>query len=95
MRLVYLPSCRGGLRWWRHYYERIFPEGAANARDRMLATEHLLLDNPYIGRPTHRPEVRRLAIPRTPFFLVYRVTAERIEIIRVLDSRSYDSMFLD
>jgi plasmid stabilization system protein ParE len=95
MRLVYLASCRRGLLWWRHYYERAFPEGAANARARIIATERLLLDNPYIGRPTHRPGVRRLALPRTPFFLIYRVTPERIEIIRVIDSRSYDSMLLD
>jgi len=31
--------------------------------------------------------VRRLVIPRTPFSLVYRVTAERIEILEVRDDR--------
>jgi plasmid stabilization system protein ParE len=95
MQLVYLPSCRRGLLWLRHYYERVFPEGAANAHSRILATERLLLDNPYIGRATHRPGVRRIAIARTPFLLVYRPTAERIEIMRVIDSRSYESMLLD
>jgi plasmid stabilization system protein ParE len=95
MRLVYLPSCRRDLLWLRHYYERVFPEGAAGARRRIAAAERVILDNPYIGRPTQHPGVRRLAIARTPFFVVYRVAAERIEVLRIIDSRSFDSMLDD
>ena len=71
--LVYLPSTRGDLLWLRHYYTRVFPEGAAAARARMRAMERLILDNPHAGRPTHRAGVRRLPIARTPFFVLYRV----------------------
>ena len=95
MRLAYLPTCRRDLLWLRHYYERVFPEGAAKARGRIEAAERLLLDNPHVGRPTHRPGVRRLAIRRTPFFFVYRVSADRIEILRVIDSRSFSSMLVE
>jgi plasmid stabilization system protein ParE len=95
MRLVYLPSARSDLRWLRHYYVRVFPEGAATARAHILATERLILDNPHIGRPTHRPEVRRLQVARTPFFLLYRVAADRIEVLRLIDSRSFDSLLGD
>jgi toxin ParE1/3/4 len=95
MRLVYLPSTRGDLRWLRHYYARVFPEGAAAARAHVLAVERLILDNPHIGRPTHSPEVRRLQIARTPFFLLYRVVADRIEVLRVIDGRSFDSLLGD
>ena len=79
MQLVYLPSAVGDLLWLRHYYTRVFPEGAAAARARVLAMERLILDNPHIGRPTHRG-VRRLQITRTPFFVLYRVAPDRIEI---------------
>lgn len=92
MRLVYLPGSARDLLWLRHYYSRVFPEGAAAARKRILAAERLLLDNPYAGRPCGGLGVRRLPVPRTPFLLLYRVTAERIEVLRVIDGRSFDSM---
>jgi plasmid stabilization system protein ParE len=95
MRMVYLPSCRRDLAWWRHYYSRNFPEGAGKARERILAIERLLLDHPRAGRPAHRADVRRLAVPRTPFVAVYRPRAERVEILRLIDSRSFDSLLDD
>lgn len=95
VRLVYPPSAVRDLLWLRHYYERVFPEGAAAARDRVHKVEGLLLDNPYLGRPTHRPDVRRLRIPRTPFSFVYRPTAERIEVLRVIDGRAFDALIDD
>ena len=94
MRLVYLPAAVRDLLWLRHYYERVFPEGAAGAagaRARIRAMERLLRDNPHAGRPTHREGVRRLTIRRTPFFVVYRPTPERIEILRVFDGRAFDA----
>ena len=92
MRIVYLRSATGDLLWLRTYYERVFPEGAAKAREAVRRMEGLVLDNPFIGTATHRPEVRRLRIARTPFFVLYRPTPERIEVLRVIDSRSLDSM---
>jgi toxin ParE1/3/4 len=95
LRLVYLPSTRGDLLWLRHYYARVFPEGAAGARARVQAMERLLRDNPHAGRPAHRAGVRRLPIARTPFFLLYRVTPERIEVLRVIDGRAFDGLAED
>jgi plasmid stabilization system protein ParE len=95
MRIVYLASCTRDLAWWRHYYSRVFPEGAAGARDRILANERLLLDHPHAGRPTHRPDVRRLAIPRTPFVVFYRLRDQQIEVLRLIDARAFDSMLED
>lgn len=92
MRIVYLSSATGDLRWLRSYYGRVFPEGATKAREAVRGMERLVLDNPFIGTATHRPEVRRLRIARTPFFVLYRPTPERIEILRVIDGRSLDSM---
>ncbi|MFP4359386.1 MAG: hypothetical protein ACLFTG_01735 [Alphaproteobacteria bacterium] len=49
--------------------------------------ERLLREHPQAGRPTTVTGVRRLVIPRTPFSLLYRVTAERIQILEVRDDR--------
>ena len=92
MRVVYLRSAAADLRWLRSYYGRVFPDGAPKARVAVRRMEGLVLDNPFIGTATHRPEVRRLRIARTPFFVLYRPTPERIEILRVIDSRSLGSM---
>ena len=95
MRIVYLGSAATDLVWFRTYYDRVFPDGAANAREAVRRMETLLRDNPHVGRRTHRPDVRRLRILRTPFFVIYRPTAERIETLRVIDSRSFDGMVFD
>ena len=92
MRLAYLRTALHDLVWMRAYHERTFPEGAAGARISALRMETLVMDNPFVGRPTHRPEVKKLPITRTPFFVLYRPTAERIEILRVIDGRSLDGM---
>ncbi|WP_299822891.1 type II toxin-antitoxin system RelE/ParE family toxin [uncultured Jannaschia sp.] len=92
MKLVYLRTALRDLLWVRAYYERVFREGAAGARQSVRRMETLVMDNPFVGRPTHRPEVKKLLITRTPFFVLYRPTAERIEILRVIDGRSLDGM---
>jgi toxin ParE1/3/4 len=95
MRVVYLASAARDMQWLRHYYQRVFPAGAANAAWRIRATERLILDHPYAGRPTGRPDVRRVIVARTPFFLLYRLRDDRIEILRVVDSRSFDPLLGD
>lgn len=34
-------------------------------------------------------------VSRTPFFYVYQVIDGRVEVLRIPDSRSFDSMLLD
>ena len=87
MQIVYLPSTRAGLAWLRRYYVTVFPAGSARAKRQFHAVERLLHEHPEAGHPTTVAGVRRLVIPRTPFSLVYRVTAERIEILEVRDDR--------
>ena len=70
MRIVYLRSAAGDLLWLRSYYERVFPEGAAKAREGVRRMEDLVAGNPFVGTVTHRAEVRRLRIARTPFFVL-------------------------
>jgi plasmid stabilization system protein ParE len=95
MRLVWAPGALRDLLWFRHYYERVFLEGTAGARDRLRSAERLLLDNPHLGRPLHRPGIRRLTLARTPFFLVYRISPHRIEVLRLIDGRAFDVLLDD
>jgi hypothetical protein len=61
----------------------------------LRSAERLLLDNPHIGRPLHRPGIRRLTLSRTPFFLVYRVTERQIEILRLIGGCAFDTLLDD
>jgi len=88
MRIVYLPSTRPDLLWFRQYYQVVFTEGDAQARVHFHAMQRLLISNPYIGRKVDgQQNVRELQIARTPFSVIYRVTTNQIEVLRVWDSR--------
>lgn len=88
MRIVYLPSTTRDLAWFRHYYTSVFPEGETRAKQQFGNIVHALSANPYLGHPFESDAViRELHIPRTPFTLYYRVTEERIEVLRLWDER--------
>lgn len=88
MRIVFLADAAQDIRWFRFYYQSVFPEGSAKARAHLRAIQQTLAANPYAGHPsdTHKG-VRELTVPRTPFVLIYRVTPTQIEILRLWDSR--------
>lgn len=44
----------------------------------------VLLDHPHIGRKGRQPNTRELVISDTPFIAVYRLQANRIEVLRIL-----------
>jgi hypothetical protein len=85
--IVHLPRTRAVLAWLRRDYATVFPAGSAAAMQQFHMMERLLREHPQAGHPTTVAGVRRLVIPRTPFSLGYRVTAERIEILEVRDDR--------
>ncbi|RKF16777.1 type II toxin-antitoxin system RelE/ParE family toxin [Roseovarius spongiae] len=87
MRIVFLPTTAADLSWFRTYYARVFPEGAARAKHQLRNLCHLLEANPYAGHPGQLDGIRELHIPRTPFTLIYRVTARHIEVLRLWDER--------
>lgn len=43
-----------------------------------------LLDHPRLGRLGSLPSTRELVVPRTRYFLVYRVTDGVVEVLRVM-----------
>ena len=88
MRFVYLESAAQDIAWFRYYYRSVFPAGSENARINLRAIQALVAANPYIGHPSEgRPNIREFAVKKTPFILIYRVTSEQIEVLRLWDSR--------
>jgi plasmid stabilization system protein ParE len=49
----------------------------------LYCVEHLLAENPKLGRPGRVPGTRELIIPDTPYIVPYRVRQSKIEIVRV------------
>jgi plasmid stabilization system protein ParE len=88
MRLVYLASANDDLAWFQEYYGKIFRAGAERAIGHYVRAIATLSDHPYIGRPVDETGLRSYSIPRLPFAIIYRVTKENIEVVRVWDQRS-------
>lgn len=91
MKLRYLPEARRDAVWWRIYFKRSFPQGAGKAAQYLRVSEQVLKDNPQIGVKLDIRDLRKLSIPRTPFALIYRLTDDAIEIVRLYDMRQQGS----
>jgi toxin ParE1/3/4 len=63
------------------YVEARSPQ-AVHLRDRIVALVMLLREQPYAGRMTTRPNVRRIPTNPYPYLIDYRVTANDIIIMR-------------
>jgi plasmid stabilization system protein ParE len=87
LELVFLPSARLDLQWFRIYYTVHFPEGMAKANNRFDACLKLLCDHPMMGRAAGRLPRRRFSVPDTPYTIVYQQQRNSLEIVRVLDQR--------
>jgi toxin ParE1/3/4 len=60
------------------------PMKAITQGDRIAEQIDILQQHPQIGRPGRKQGTRELVISRTPFIVVYRIKAKRIELLRVL-----------
>ena len=88
MKLVFLPSTRSDLVWMRTYYTHIFPDGARRAAEQYARAAGILRDNPMVGHSMEDvTNVREFSIPRTPFSFIYRISDDRIEVLRIWDQR--------
>ena len=84
MNIVWSPEAIQDLISLRAYIAEESPAGARRIVSRILHdVEHLLPDNPHMGRPGRVPGTRELVIPRTPYIVPYRVQRGTIEILRV------------
>lgn len=84
MTIIWSPETIQDLMSLRAYIAEQSPAGARRVVLRILHNvEHLLPDNPHIGRPGRVPGTRELVIAQTPYIVPYRVLGEAIQILRV------------
>ncbi len=87
MNIIWSPEAIEDLISLRAYIAEQSPAGARRIVLRILhVVEHLLPDNPHIGRPGRVPGTRELVIPRTPYIVPYRVQRGAVQILRVYHS---------
>lgn len=60
------------------------PMAAVSQGDRIAEQVEILKQHPQMGRPGRKQGTRELVISRTPFIVVYRIKAKRIELLRLL-----------
>jgi toxin ParE1/3/4 len=84
MNIVWSPEAIQDLISLRAYIAEDSPAGARRIVARILHdVEHLLPDNPQMGRPGRVPGTRELVIPQTPYIVPYRVQRATLQILRV------------
>jgi toxin ParE1/3/4 len=84
MNVIWSPEAIQDLISLRAYIAEDSPTAARRIVLRILHDiEHLLPDNPHIGRAGRVPGTRELVIPRTPYILPYRMQGGSIQILRV------------
>jgi len=87
MNIIWSPEAIQDLISLRAYIAEDSPAGARRIVLRILHdVEHLLPDNPSMGRPGRVPGTRELVIPQTPYIVPYRMQREAIQILRVYHS---------
>lgn len=87
--LIFLPPSKRDLRWFHEYYRRVFPEGKRKADAAFRALRQHLRENPEIG---HASDIvagaLEFPLTRTPFTVLYRVTASEVQVLRIYDQRN-------
>lgn len=92
------------VKWLRHalanleqeadYLAQDNPQAAAALVVEADASTRCLAQHPDIGRPGRVPGTRELVLPHFPYIIPYRVTAQRVEILRVFHtSRKWPAGF--
>ena len=88
MNLVFLNSATFDLDWIQEYYGNVFPDGAQLAEQKFASAFDLVLEYPNSGYlQSEFKNLRVYKVPKTPFSIVYRVSENAIEILRIIDSR--------
>jgi toxin ParE1/3/4 len=84
VRVRWLDQAVEDLKSVRTYTARDNPSAAVDIAQRIRDAVRILVDYPGAGRPGRVPNTRELVVTGTPYKLPYRMRAETIEILRVL-----------
>lgn len=63
------------------------PSSATRVGERILAAVGLLERFPELAPPSRHRGLRQLVVPRTPYLVVYRIYANRIEVRAVVHAK--------
>ena len=79
------------------YYDGVMGEHVANRRIRLISQSfELLSEHPYIGMESDiAPDLRRLAVPGSPYIIFYFPQHYGVEIVRVIDGRRSPSRWFE
>lgn len=84
MRIVWLSLAVKDLREIRSYIESESQLAATKIADKIQKTVMSLGEMPKLGRAGRVFGTRELVISQTPYIVVYRVSQNRVEILRIL-----------
>ncbi len=84
MKVVWLPRALSDRDAQIDHIAQDSPKAAIDQGDRIESQIETLSAYPEMGREGRVAGTRELVVSRTPFIVVYRVRAERVEILRVL-----------
>ena len=80
LEIVWSPVALKRLREIRAFVAADKPDAAERLAARIVAVVEALRHHPYLGRSGNAADIRELAIGGTPYIILYRVAAKRIEI---------------
>lgn len=83
MKVVYRARARADLAAIHDHIHEQSPKAATNVIRRIRISIDRLKDFPSLGRPGRFPEVRELVVTGLPYIVVYRLEADRVEIVGV------------
>ena len=86
MRLLWTPIAADDLESIYEYLSERHPTFTQSTVRLLYDTVRSLRKFPERGRLGDAPGTRELILPRLPYIIVYRVTAEIVEVIRILHS---------
>jgi toxin ParE1/3/4 len=83
LRLEWTTPAADELEAAQNYYRELNPLAARTLARRIVEAARRLREHPQIGRPGLRDGTREWPVVRTPYVLVYRETAQAVEILHV------------
>jgi len=83
MKVVWSAASKRHLQEVVEYLQGESSGGAIKIRRRILETKRRVGQMPYGGRIGRIEGTREAVVPRTPYIIVYRVAAQRVEILGI------------
>ena len=84
MKVRWTDRALADLRTIQAHIETDNPAAAGRTVQRLVEASWRLSDFPRMGRPGKVEGIRELVVPRTPYYLAYRVLEEEVEILRAI-----------